>query len=63
MYLPNFQVCPDHYGGENCQECERGYAKDPATGRCMATGPRECPCDAAGSISAEYLSGKYQTEA
>lgn len=53
------QVCPDHSGGENCQQCDDGYARDPSSGSCMAIDTQSCECDPAGSINEGYLDGKF----
>ena len=58
-----FQVCPDHTSGENCQECDSGYARDPASRSCIAMNPQEpngCMCDAVGSVNGAYLNGKHK---
>ena len=58
-----FQVCPDHTSGENCQECDSGYARDPASGSCIVMNPQVpngCTCDAVGSVNGAYLNGMYK---
>ena len=59
LFEIHLQVCPDHSGGENCQQCDDGYARDPSSGSCIAIDTQSCECDPAGSINEEYLDGKF----